>query len=163
LLREGKRENPMAKIQRLGRNSAVAVVAAAGEVSQDVPLPEGVILRDEFEMIIWRQFTHVREPRDWRDFDLLLVAKAVRLEADIRKHQSALDSFKTPILKTDRGTPVANPLISIIDSLQRQQLAIIRSLSLAQTETDPRTKNAAGFAQTGFRALIDGTDDLIAR
>jgi len=153
----------MAKIQRLGRNSAVAVVAAAGEVTQDVPLPEGVILRDEFEAVIWRQFTRVRVSQDWRDFDLLLVAKAVRLEADIRKHQSALDSFKTPILKTDRGTPVANPLISIIDSLQRQQLAIIRSLSLAQTETDPRTKNSAGFAQIGYRSLIDGTDDLIAR
>ena len=152
----------MAKNQRLGRNSEVAAVAAAGDVSRDVPLPEGVILRDEFEVVIWRQFTHARLQADWRDLDLVLLAKAVRVESDIRKHQILLDQ-SGPGIKNPRGTPIPNPLISIIDTLQRQQLAIIRSLSLAQTETDPRTKNAAGFAQTGFRSLIDGTDDLIAR
>ena len=152
----------MAKIQRLGRNSVVAAVAAAGEVSRDVPLPEGVILRDEFEMVIWRQFTHARLSTDWRDLDLVLLAKAVRIESDIRGHQISLDK-SGPVITNPRGGFIPNPLISIIDTLQRMQLAIIRSLSLAQTETDPRTKNAAGFAQTGFRALIDGTDDLIAR
>jgi hypothetical protein len=152
----------MAKIQRLGRNSAIAAVAAAGEVTRDVPLPEGVILRDEQEMVIWRQFTHARLREDWRDLDLILLAKAVRVESDIRKHQEKLDR-SGPIIMNQRGAPIPNPLISIIDTLQRMQLAIIRSLSLAQTETDPRTKNAAGFAQTGFRSLIDGTDDLIAR
>jgi len=152
----------MAKIQRLGRNSVIAAVNAAAGVTKDVPLPEGVILRDEFELIIWRQFTHARVHEDWRDLDLVLLAKAVRVESDIRRHQIDLDRIG-PIIKNQRGTPIPNPLITIIDTLQRQQLAIIRSLSLAQTETDPRTKNAAGFAQTGFRALIDGTDDLIAR
>ncbi len=152
----------MAKAQRLGRNSVIAATTAAAAVTKDVPLPEGVILRDEFELIIWRQFTHARVREDWRDLDLVLLAKAVRVESDIRKHQVLLDQ-SGPVIKNPRGTPIPNPLISIIDTLQRQQLAIIRSLSLAQTDTDPRTKNAAGFAQTGFRNLIDGTDDLIAR
>ena len=152
----------MAKVQRLGRNSVIAATTAAAAVTKDVPLPEGVILRDEFELIIWRQFTHARVREDWRDLDLVLLAKAVRVESDIRKHQVLLDQ-SGPVIKNPRGTPIPNPLISIIDTLQRQQLAIIRSLSLAQTDTDPRTKNAAGFAQTGFRNLIDGTDDLIAR
>ena len=152
----------MAKAQRLGRNSVIAATTAAAAVTKDVPLPEGVILRDEFELIIWRQFTHARVREDWRDLDLVLLAKAVRVESDIRKHQVLLDQ-SGPVIKNPRGTPIPNPLISILDTLQRQQLAIIRSLSLAQTDTDPRTKNAAGFAQTGFRNLIDGTDDLIAR
>lgn len=149
----------MPKIQRLGRNSALTVV---GSISEEIPLPDGVILRDESEMVIWRQFTRVRAGRDWRDFDLLLIAKAVRAEADIRRHQLMLDK-SGPLLKTDRGTPIANPLIGIIDSLQRQQLAIIRSLSLAQTETDPRTKNAQGSAQATFRNALNSMDDLIAR
>lgn len=149
----------MPKIQRLGRNSALTVV---GAVSEEIPLPDGVILRDESEMVIWHQFTRVRAGRDWRDFDLLLIAKAVRAEADIRRHQLMLDK-SGPLLKTDRGTPIANPLIGIIDSLQRQQLAIIRSLSLAQTETDPRTKNAQGSAQATFRNALNSMDDLIAR
>ena len=151
----------MAKLQRLGRNSAVQLVEITRQISDDVPLPSGVVLRDDAEMVIWRQFTRVRCARDWRDFDLILVAKAVRAEADIRRHQVLLDRAG-PLLKTDRGTPIANPLLSIIDSLQRQQLAIIRSLSLAQTESDPRTKNASGAYQDWQRKAGEALDDLIA-
>ncbi len=149
----------MVKVQRLGRNSAISLV---GAVTDETPVPEGVILRDDSEMVIWRQFTRTRTSRDWRDFDLLLIAKAVRAESDIRRHQLILDK-SGPLIKTERGTPIANPLLSVIDQLQRQQLAIIRSLSLAQTETDPRTKNAQGAAQAGFRNAINEMDDLIAR
>ena len=149
----------MVKVQRLGRNSAISLV---GAVTDETPVPEGVILRDDSEMVIWRQFTRTRASRDWRDFDLLLIAKAVRAESDIRRHQLILDK-SGPLIKTERGTPIANPLLSVIDQLQRLQLAIIRSLSLAQTETDPRTKNAQGAAQAGFRNAINEMDDLIAR
>ena len=149
----------MSKPQRLGRNSALTLV---GVVSDDVPLPEGVVLRSDAEMVMWRQITDTRCAKDWRELDLMLVAKAVRLEADIRKHQEMLDKTG-PLLKTDRGTPIPNPMIQVIETLQRSQLTIIRGLGILQTETDPRTKNAAGFAQTGFRTLVDGTDDLIAR
>jgi hypothetical protein len=93
---------------------------------------------------------------------LLLVAKAVRLEADIRKHQQSLDRTGI-IVKNDRGTPIPNPLISIVDSLQRQQLAIIRSLSLNQTAQDPRTLNGQGVEQGKFSKQFNTFDDLIAR
>lgn len=153
----------MAKVQRLGRNSSAALVSLAAQaVSDEIPLPQGVILRSDDEMVIWRQFTRVRARDDWRDFDLLLVAKAVRIEADIRKHQMTLDGMG-PMLENNRGTPVANPLVSVIDSLQRQQLAIIRSLSLAQTATDPRTKNANGAALQRFRKENEQLDELIAQ
>lgn len=152
----------MAKVQRLGRNSTMVAAGMAGSVSADIPLPEGVILRNEDEMVIWRQFTRARAYSDWRDLDLILVAKIVRIEADIRKHQEMLDKTGV-IMKNPRGTPIPNPLLSIIDTLQRQQLSIIRSLSLAQTETDPRTKNAGGFTQAGYRNTFADVDDLIAR
>src|SRR5574340_225365 len=153
----------MAKTQRLGRNSAISLVAAiGGAVSDDIPLPEGVILRDEDEMVIWRQFTRARARSDWRDCDLILIAKAVRIESDIRKHQLVLDSTG-PLLKTEKGTPVANPLFSVIDTLQRQQLAVIRSLSIMQTTSDPRTMNAAGAKQAEFKSMLGKMDELITR
>lgn len=152
----------MAKVQRIGRNSTIVEASLASSVSDAVPLPEGVILRSDAEMVIWSQFTRARALNDWRDFDLILVAKAVRIEADVRKHQESLDRIGV-IIKNDRGTPIANPLLSIIDSLQRQQLSIIRSLSMNQTETDPRTKNALGAKQSGYRDTYNGLDDLIAR
>jgi hypothetical protein len=152
----------VAKNQLQGLNSVEKIVQLVGELSEKIPLPEGVVLRNDDEVIIWGQFTRARAREGWRDFDLLLVAKAVRLEADIRKHQQSLDRTGI-IVKNDRGTPIPNPLISIVDSLQRQQLAIIRSLSLNQTAQDPRTLNGQGVEQGKFSKQFNTFDDLIAR
>ena len=92
-----------AKKQQLGRNSAANVVRLVSELSEQVGLPAGVILRNDAEMVIWKQFTHARAREGWRDFDLLIVAKAVRLETDIRKYQQTLDS-EGAIVTNERGT-----------------------------------------------------------
>jgi hypothetical protein len=136
------------------------VALIAGAVSDDIPLPEGVILRSEAEMVIWGQFTRARTRGDWRDHDLILIAKAVRIEADIRKHQESLDSTG-PLIRNPKGTSIANPLLNVIDSLQRMQLAVIRSLSLSQTGQDPRDMNDKGRAQQGYSKLLNELDDLI--
>lgn len=150
------------KPQRLGKNSAANVVQLVSEMTEKIALPAGVILRTEAEMVIWEQFTRARAREGWRDFDLLIVAKAVRLEADIRKYQQALDG-EGAVVTNDRGTPIVNPLLTVIDSLQRQQLALIRSLSLNQTAQDPRTLNSQGKEQGKLRNAINSFDDLIAR
>jgi hypothetical protein len=152
----------MAKKQSLGINSASNIVRLVAEVSDDIPLPDGVILRSDAEIVIWQQFTHARAREGWRDFDLLIVAKAVRLEADIRKYQNILDS-SSPIVKNEKGTQILNPFFGVVDSLQRQQLALIRSLSLTQTGQDPRTMNGQGQEQSKFRSAVNSFDDLIAR
>lgn len=150
------------KPQKLGKNSAANVVQLVSEMSEKIALPAGVILRTEAEMVIWEQFTRARAREGWRDFDLLIVAKAVRLEADIRKYQQALDK-SSPIVKNEKGTQIVNPFFSVIDGLQRQQLALIRSLSLNQQAQDPRTLNGQGREQSGLRMAINSFDDLIAR
>jgi hypothetical protein len=152
----------MARTKALSRDSHLNVVALASTVSDQIPLPDGVILRDESEIVIWKQFTHARASEGWRDFDLLIVAKAVRLEADIRKYQMQLDRSGA-VIKNDRGTPIVNPFLTVIDSLQRQQLALIRSLSLNQTAQDPRTLNGQGANQSALRRSINTFDDLINR
>lgn len=152
----------MAKNQTLGLNSASKIVQLASGLSEQIPLPQGVILRNDAEMTIWLQFTHARAREDWRDFDLVIVAKAVRLEADIRKYQIDLDS-QGAVVKNDRGTPIVNPLLTVVDSLQRQQLALIRSLSLNQMAQDPRTLNGQGKEKSKITKAINSFDDLIAR
>ena len=150
------------KPQRPGKNSIHQVVKLASELSEQVALPEGVSLRDDAEMVIWGQFTRARTREGWRDFDLLIVAKSVRLEADIRKYQGLLDR-SGPIIVNERGTKVPNPFFAIIDNLQRQQLALIRSLSLNQQTQDPRTLNGQGQEQTRLGRALNSFDDLIAR
>ncbi len=121
-----------------------------------------MVLRNDAEMVIWEQFTRARAREGWRDFDLLIVAKAVRLEADIRKYQKVLDA-SSPIVKNEKGTQIVNPFFAVIDNLQRQQLALIRSLSLSQTAQDPRTLNGQGQEQGRLRSAMSKFDDLIAR
>ena len=127
---------------RPDKNSTTAAVAGFQGPMGSIPLPEGVVLRSDGERVIWEQFTRARVRADWRDMDLLLLAKVVRLEADIRQHQTALDASGV-ILENRRGTPIPNPLLAVIDTLERRQMAVIRSMSLNQTASDPRTLNGA--------------------
>ena len=149
--------------QRSDKNSTTAAVEGFQGAVESVPLPDGVVLRSDEEMVIWEQFTRARAREDWRDMDLLLLAKVVRMEADIRKHQEMLD--RTGVLvKNRRETPIPNPLLSVIDTLERRQLAVIRSMSLNQMASDPRTINATGKEVGKNRDVLGmlASTDLIA-
>ena len=50
--------------------------------------------------------------------DLILLAKIVRMEADIRTAQAELDEVGM-MVENKRGTPIPNPLLSVIDTLDR--------------------------------------------
>ena len=113
------------------KNSVTAALGGFKGAIESVPLPQGVELRSEDEMVIWGQFTRARAREDWRDMDLLLLAKVVRMEADIRQHQAAVEA-QGVIIENQRGTPIPNPLLAIIDTVERRQLAVIRSMSLNQ-------------------------------
>jgi hypothetical protein len=151
----------------INRKARSDSVDSATEVFQnainDIALPEGVELKNEDEVIIWRQFTRARARDSWRDFDLVLLAKVVRLEWDIRKYQKTLD-ISGPIIKNKKETLIENPLLRVIDTLQRQQLAIIRSMSLNQTGQDARTMNDSAKAENQAREVMKthGVESLLA-
>ena len=137
--------------QRL--DSSTAAVAKMKSAAQEILPPDGVLLRNEEEIVIWKQFVKARSASDWRDMDLLLLAKVVRVEADIRKYQAMVDKIG-PIMKNRRDTPVENPLIRVIDTYQRQQLAIIRSMSLNNQGVDARTLQSNATAEDLARETI---------
>jgi hypothetical protein len=146
----------MAGKTRSDKNSVTAAVQGFAGAIKGVDVPQGVELRSDEERVIWGQFTRARAREDWRDMDLLLLAKVVRMEADLRQYRDQLDAEGITLVN-QRGTSVVNPLISIIDTIERRQLAVIRSMSLNQTASDPRTLNAKP-ADIG----VVGEDDLIA-
>ena len=86
------------------------------------------------------------------------------MEADIRTAQAELDEVGM-MVENRRGTPIPNPLLSVIDTLERRQLAVIRSMSLNQTASNPRTLIGSAKLETNARSAIAkvGEDDLIAR
>ena len=151
--------------KRSDKNTATSAVAGfVGAINDRIPLPAGVELRSEAELIIWHQFTRARMRSDWRDMDLILLAKIVKMEADIRAAQIELDAMGM-MFENKRGTPIPNLLLSVIDTLERRQLAVIRSMLLNQTASDPRTIN--GSEKVGGEAIVDlrdvGVEGLIAQ
>ena len=146
----------MAGKTRSDKNSVTAAVQGFAGAIKGVDVPQGVELRSDEERVIWGQFTRARAREDWRDMDLLLLVKVVQMEADMRKYREQIDAEGITLVN-QRGTRVANPLMSIIETTQRLQLRIISSMSLNQTASDPRTLNAKP-ADVG----IAGEDDLIA-
>ena len=135
-----------------------------GAINDRIPLPAAVELRSEAELIIWHQFTHARARSDWRDMDLILLAKIVKMEADIRAAQIELDAMGM-MIENKRGTPIPNPFLSVIDTLEPRQLAVIRSMRLNQTASDPRTINGSEKVEDDARATLRnvGVEGLIAQ
>jgi hypothetical protein len=95
--------------------------------------------------------------------DLILLHKVVRIEADLRRHQDILERSSV-LIANKKGTLIENPLLRVIDTLQRQQLAIIRSMSLNQTGSDARTLNAQARTEGDYRKIIEagGVESLLA-
>jgi len=69
------------------------------------------------------------------------------------------------MIENKRGTPIPNPFLSVIDTLERRQLAVIRSMSLNKTASDPRTINGSAKVEGEARAALRdvGVEGLIAR
>ena len=91
--------------------------------------------------------------------DFILLAKIVKMEADIRTAQVELDAVGM-MVENKRGTQIPNPLVSVIDTLERRPLAVIRSMSLNQTAHDPPTIDGTAKVEREARAAlkdIDGT------
>jgi len=88
------------------------------------------------------------------------------MEVDIRAAQIELDAMGM-MVENKRGAPTPNPFLSVIDTLERRQLAVIRSMSLNQTASDPRSINGTakvegeGEARAVLRGV--GVEGLIAR
>ena len=96
--------------------------------------------------------------------DLILLAKIVKMEADIRAAQVQLYVVGM-MVEHKRGTQIPNPLISVIDTLERRQLAVIRSISLNQKAHDRRTINGTAKVESEARAAYKdvGVAGLIAQ
>ena len=148
----------MSQKKRADKNSVTAAIGGFKGAMSGVPLPQGVDLRSDEEMVIWDQFTRARAREDWRDMDLLLLAKVVKMEADIREYQAQLEA-QGAIVENQRGTQIPNPLLSIIDTVERRQLAVIRSMSLNQQASDPRTLNGSAKNVKKAKAAIDDASE----
>lgn len=133
----------MSNNRKMRNDSVSGQKSRLSDMSRVIPVPEGVELRSDEERVLWRQFTSARALDSWRDFDLVVLSKMVRLESDIRRYQVLLDKTG-PLIQNKRGTMVVNPMMTAVDQLERRLLAMIRSLSLGVSSQDAQVANKSG-------------------
>lgn len=133
--------------------STSAVVGFVYAINNFILLLAGMELRRDAELIIWHQFSRFLARSHWRDMDVILLAKTVQMEANICAAQIELDAMGT-MFENKRGAPIANPFLLVIDTLELRQLAVIRSMSLNEPASDPRTINGSAKVEGEARAAL---------
>ena len=113
-------------MRKIKRADSVHAKAQKFVREESPPVPYGITLNDD-ELIIWDSFTRARAREDWREMDLILLAKVVTIENNIRQNQQALNE-QGVLIENQKGTPIENPLLRVVDTLQRQQLSVIRTI-----------------------------------
>ena len=121
---------------RKKRSDSVEAAVEAAQYSVPEP-PEGVELTDD-EMEVWKQMSKVRN--DWLDFDLILLAKVVKLEVKIRAWWEMVDR-SGPMIRNKRETLIENPILRSIHTCQQSQLSIITKMRIMEGRGDARTLN----------------------
>ena len=149
--------------QRAGNNS----VSHATQVFQDagrVPgIPKGFPQDDPEFKEIWKGFTRARILQDWLPSDLMILAHVVKTEIDIRALTEDRDKEGFVILNEKGTTKIENPLNRVLDTLTRQQMARIRSLSLTAGSVGVAETRAAAKADLNAAETKEGLDDLLAK
>lgn len=126
--------------------------------------PEGIQLKT-MERIIWNQFITLRSPSDWRTYDLVQLAKIVKIENRIREQDAALEE-EGDIVENAQGTPVANPRYTIMSKLHAQQIQMARSMSFFTGVVEGAKANTKGSRVAARKAAASPSDnvaDLLAR
>ena len=151
---------------RKARTDSLAGDRRAMEAAKAGPIepPDHVRLRDG-DRPYWDAIVMARARERWDELDLTNAANLARTMADIEKLQKDLD-LEGHVLKNDRGTPVANPIHAVIETLTRRSVALQRTLHVHAEAKQGKAKLQGGALQKqrdAQQTLAGADDDLIAR
>jgi len=127
------------KKQRLGKNSPISEFMAVNYSLEWIDPPEGVELRNDKDRLTWAQWTMSRLASDWTVSDLSQLGKVIKMEVDLREMWDQVHSEGIMLYDEEKDRNYENPIMPVIDRVQKAQLSIIRSMGLNTPSTDPRT------------------------
>ena len=112
---------------RARKNTVGEQVKAANHKTPEQPT--GITLTND-ELVIWNQ--SVRARQEWIEFELILLAKIVKIESQLREWWKLLKD--SPLIED------TIPIVKLINTTQQTQLSIITKLHL-MNRGDARTRN----------------------
>ena len=152
--------------KRKPANTAESAVKAMVDAALGLPeKPAHAYLRDA-DWPFWEGICRARARDEWSDADLVVAAQLARCQADIEHTSKTLDE-QMQVVKNDRGTQVANPLLAVIEQLARREMALMRCLRIGGAAAgDVRNeipRRAAERAASQVRDELEEDDGLLAK
>ena len=110
-------------------DSASSAVKAMLNAAQGVmPVPAHVKLRAG-DAVFWDGVVRARARDEWTETDLVVAGQLARCLHDIEDEQAVLDEEGT-VIRNDKGTPVVNPRVSVLEQFARREMALMRTLRM---------------------------------
>ena len=146
-------------------NSVAAALKAAVNAAKPLPEPpKNVRMRPE-DRPFWESIMASRAHDEWLPADLVIAAQLARCQADIERESSILDT-EGPVVENQRGTPIANPRHSVLETLSRRQLAMMKTLAMhaavKRVDTKPIAAERLAEAKARNVATEVTEDELLA-
>ena len=118
----------MATKRNRADSASSAVKAMLNAAKDTIQVPAHVKLRDG-DMVFWDGVVRARARDEWTETDLVVAGQLARCLHDIEDEQAALDTEGT-VIKNDKGTPVVNPRVSVLEQFARREMALMRTLRM---------------------------------
>lgn len=118
----------MATKRNRADSASSAVKAMLNAAKDAIQVPAHVKLRDG-DMVFWEGVVRARARDEWTETDLVVAGQLARCLHDIEDEQAALDIEGT-VIKNDKGTPVVNPRVSVLEQFARREMALMRTLRM---------------------------------
>lgn len=144
--------------RRTRSDSAAAAIKAAKNAAMGDPMPPDHVQISAGAIADYRTIVRARARDEWTEYDLLVAAQMAECIAKQRDYEARL-LVDGEVIKNDKGTLVANPLVSMLERLAGRQMVYTRILQmggrLPGTAGDKRKKQGARALEAGARRAAE--------
>jgi hypothetical protein len=114
----------------LKSDTVAAAVDAMVNVAKGPPEPPTHVRLRAEDKPFWDGIIGSRAREEWSPADLVVAAQLARCQFDIETESAALEA-ESAVIQNQRGTPVMNPRVTVLEQLARRQMAFMRALRMA--------------------------------
>lgn len=154
--------------RREGSTATGALVDAMQAAGAQPPSPPATVRMRAGDRAVFDSIVALRPAREWTQPELLLAVNLARAFADIERVSGEIE-IEGDTVANARGTPTLNPKHTLLETLTRRSVALMRTLHIhAQAlvgrpdEAAPKRAAALAAARVVSDAKAGDEDDLLA-
>jgi hypothetical protein len=157
------------KTRRPRSDSATAAIQAAKNAALGDLMPPAHVQISAEALDDYFAIVRARARDEWSELDLIVAVQLAEVIAKQREQDAHL-LVEGDIIRNDKGTPIANPRVTLLERLAGRQMAYMRTLQMGGrvpgTAGDKRKKQNARVLERGARQAhgeaAEESDGLLA-